>query len=58
MARKRTYFTLKELISFGEYLLSERREKSYKLSENTAPYEDRFRSVSDADIANWKDDKL
>lgn len=54
MAKKRTYFTLKDLVSFGEYLLSERRENMV-LSHPTLKGEERLRDVSDADIANWKD---
>lgn len=56
---KKSYFTLKDIVSFGNYLLSEQRENSYRTTSldnpNMPPYEDRFRNVSDADIANWKE---
>lgn len=58
---KRTYFTLKDLVSFGNYVLSEQREKRYRelneINPNIKPYETRHRSVSDADLANWKDEQ-
>lgn len=61
MAKEKTYFTKKELISFGEYLLSERRERNYRelneINPNIEPYETRHRSVSAADLANWKDEQ-
>lgn len=56
---KKSYFTLKEMVSFGEYLLSEQRERRLRetneINPMISPYEDRFRHVYDADIANWKD---
>lgn len=52
---KKTYFTLKEMISFGYYLLSEKREKRLKDNDSSIPYDDRKREVNDADIANWKE---
>lgn len=59
--KKRTYFTQKDLVSFGEYLLSERREQRFKeLNEtnpNLEPYETRHRYISNADLANWKDEQ-
>lgn len=56
MAKKRTYFTQKDLVSFGEYLLSERRENMVK-THPTLTDSSRLREVSDADLANWKDGK-
>lgn len=53
-----TYFTAEDLVAFGKYLLSEEREKSLKQTSLENPdalsYEDRFREVYDADIANFK----
>ncbi len=46
------------LVSFGRYLLSEEREKRLKQASAENPsksYEERFRHVYDADIANWKE---
>lgn len=54
MAKKKTYFTKREIVSFGTYLLSEDREshvKSNPILKDPA----RLRDVSQADIANWKD---
>ena len=46
------------MVSFGKYLLSEVREDRLKQSNivnpTVAPYEDRFRHIYDADLANWK----
>lgn len=59
---KRTYYTQKDLMSFGEYLLSENRERRYKelneINPNIEPYETRHRTVSSADLANWRDGKI
>lgn len=53
-----TCFTTADLVSFGKYLLSTEREASLRWEsgdsqEDTLPYEERFRLVHDADIANW-----
>lgn len=56
---KKTYFTLKEMVSFGRYLLSEKRESRIRnLNEETRINlpEERLREVYDADIANWKEE--
>ena len=45
----------KDLVSFGKYLLSKKREKRLKSSPGAIPYEERFRDVHDADLANWRD---
>lgn len=47
----------KDLVSFGKYLLSEKREKRLKSSPGVVPYKERFRDVHDADIANWRDEQ-
>lgn len=53
---KRTYFTTKDLVSFGEYLLSDQRKKW--MDENNEisnrPKGTDMDKVFDADIANWK----
>ncbi len=51
-----TYFNTKDIVSFGEYLLSDEREKmilNHPDSENSN-IEARLKSVSHADIENWK----
>lgn len=45
--QKRTYFTKSELVSFGNYLLSEERENGLVHKFNK-------RSVNDADLENWR----
>ena len=53
---KRTYYTTKDLVSFGNYLLSEQRKKW--MNENNEisnrPKGSGMNEVYDADIANWK----
>lgn len=60
------YFNEKDLVSFGTYLLSEKRkarfEESYKEVirngvKNPVPTEERLKQVHDADIQNWIDDQ-
>ena len=56
-----TYFNKKDMVSFGSYLLSEKRksmiENSYledtKGIENPLPLEDRLNMVTHADVENW-----
>ncbi|MCT4151366.1 hypothetical protein HZP59_08985 [Elizabethkingia anophelis] len=52
-------FNKKDLVSFGNYLLSEERENSLKQTnkenENFPVYEDRKREVTHADYCNWMD---
>ncbi|ATL41806.1 hypothetical protein [Elizabethkingia bruuniana] len=52
-------FNKKDLVSFGNYLLSEERENSIKQTnkenENIPCYEDRKREVTHADYCNWMD---
>ena len=48
-------FTLSELVSFGEYLLSKERKKMIQKKPIKGGLSERLSKVSDADIANWKD---
>jgi hypothetical protein len=48
-----TFYDEKDLVTFGEYLLSKEREESLKQVD--LPYEERFRVVYGADIQNWKE---
>lgn len=54
-----TYFNRKDLVSFGNYLFSKQRELNLKQANienpNLPPYEDRFKTVSRADVLNWKE---
>lgn len=51
-----TYFNKKDLIEFGNYLLSEERKESFKaISEENL--EDRLSSVNHADIENFLESK-
>ena len=56
-----TRYSEADLVSFGEYLLSQEREERLKQTsvENpkALPYEERFRNVFEADLANWKEKK-
>ncbi len=50
------YFTEEDLVSFGNYLLSDIRTKHIRstsdgISDETI--EDRLKNVSDADLGNW-----
>lgn len=47
-------YTEKELVAFGEYLLSKERAKSLKRTESSISYKERKRFVYDADITNFK----
>lgn len=51
-----TYFNKKDLVSFGNYLLSDKRRELFylSLSDNAVPPEERMQQVSHADIENWK----
>lgn len=57
MAKKK--YTEKDLVKFGEYLLSEEREnrirQTVKEHPNSLPYKESKRNVYDADVANWKE---
>lgn len=48
--------TKKDLISFGNYLLSEKRKERFKAISNKN-LKERLSEVHDADIANWKEDQ-
>jgi hypothetical protein len=43
----------KELVSFGQYLLSEKRKKRFEETESNIPIDERMSKVTDTDIANW-----
>ncbi|MDV3882908.1 hypothetical protein CMU04_06195 [Elizabethkingia anophelis] len=51
------YFNKKDLIKWGNFLLSEERENSLKQTnkenENLPSYEDRKREVNNEDFLNW-----
>lgn len=52
-----TYYNQKDLVRFGEYLLS--KERTQRITENTkegdvVPLEERLQTVYHADIENWK----
>lgn len=51
-------FTLTDLVSFGEYLLSKERKKTIQSHPTKGGLSERLKKVSDADIANWKDLKV
>lgn len=62
-----TYFNRKDLVSFGSYLLSEKRkarfDKVYKESirngiGNPLATEERLKQVHHADIENWINEQL
>lgn len=51
-------YTEKELISFGNYLLTEDRKKLFQHMEGypmSIILEERLKKVSDADLCNWKE---
>ena len=48
-------FTLTDLVSFGEHLLSDKRKKTVRSHPEKDDLSERLKVVSDADIANWKD---
>lgn len=53
-----TTFNSKDMVRFGEYLLSEKRTnsiKSHHKKEDNIPLEERLREVYHADFENWKD---
>ena len=52
------HYTLTDLVSFGEYLLSKERTKIVKSHPIKGGLCERLTKVSDADIANWKDLKV
>jgi hypothetical protein len=48
-----TYFNRKDLVSFGNYLLSEERKTRYSLIDSEIQVDERLKHVSHADIENW-----
>lgn len=50
----RQLFTERELVEFGEYLLSKERAESLKATDSPVPYEDRAAVVHHADVENFK----
>jgi len=50
----KTYFTKKDLVKFGEYLLSDKRTELIKERGNDQ-LKERLKTVSHADICNFKD---
>ncbi len=63
-----TYFNRKDLVSFGSYLLSEKRKARFESSYNkpdengnvriggSLSLEERLKDVHHADVENWIDD--
>lgn len=54
-------WTSKELVSFGEYLLSDERKQliiNHPDAASMAPVEDRLKQVHDADVKNWMEKNL
>jgi len=49
-----TYFNISDLLSFGKYLLSDKRKYRFEKSKSTVPLEDRLSGVHREDIENWK----
>jgi len=58
-----TYYNKKDLVKFGEYLLSDERKASFEETErlykeqgqNPLPASESLKFVHDADLANWKE---
>lgn len=58
-----TYFNTKDLVSFGNYMMSDERRARYDAVTDSMkeddyeilPTEERLKNVSHADIANWKE---
>lgn len=50
------FYTQKELVSFGNYLLSEKRKQSFEAKPNLAPIEERLKEVNSIDLERerWK----
>ena len=54
MEKQRTYFTKKDLVEFGNYLLSEKRKQSIKII-SSKNLKERLSQVHDADLANFRE---
>ncbi|MEM9836162.1 MAG: hypothetical protein AAF828_06655 [Bacteroidota bacterium] len=60
-----TYFNRKDLISFGQYLMSQERRNRFEAAYKEAirsdfdipPTEERLRHVHHADVENWMKDQ-
>ena len=60
-----TYFNRKDLVSFGSYLMSERRKASYiersieaqQEGREIPPAKERLKNVSHRDIQNWMNEQ-
>lgn len=50
-----TYFNKKDLIAFGNFLVSKERKERLKQITHPMDLPDRLAQVSDADVANWID---
>lgn len=50
-------FTRRDLVTFGEYLLSAKRRKRYAKHKMPIPLEVRLSSVNHADVENWKEEQ-
>ena len=48
-----TYFNRKDLVNFGQYLLSEERTKSITYGYSEEDHEERIRNVYHADVENF-----
>lgn len=48
-------FEEKDLVSFGNYLLSDERKTIFKKHPTDLSLEERLSNVHDPDLANWKD---
>ena len=57
-----TYFNRKDLVSFGSYLMSEKRKAEFEATrkelvnagiENPVPTEESIKAVHHADVENW-----
>jgi len=52
-----TYFNKKDLVDFGNYLLSNKRKCRFEKRQGGLSIPERLSMVHDADIANFLDDK-
>lgn len=61
-----TYFNKKDLVSFGNYLMSERRRDRFEATtqsaiqvggQNIVPTDERLKKIYHADIENWLEEQ-
>lgn len=52
-----TYFNRKDLVSFGTYLMSEKRKARFAATNINVPLEDRMKVVHQEDVVNWIESK-